>query len=147
MVDIHAKSPMVRVAVAEGFIKLRKETLKMIAEGKVEKGDVYSVSQVAGILAAKNTPRIIPLCHPIPIEKVDVSFELSEDRLYVRASVKSTAKTGVEMEALTAVSTALLSVWDMVKKYEKDENGQYPYTQIGGIRVLEKTKRMVKLED
>ncbi len=144
MVDISSKEIVSRYARAKGRIKLKKETIKLIRENKIEKGDVFSVSKTAGILAAKNTPQIIPLCHPIPLEAVDVSFEIKGNFVEVTAEVRSTGKTGVEMEALTAVSASLLTVWDMVKKYEKDIEGNYPYTEISNIRVIEKVKE--KLE-
>ncbi len=141
MVDIHAKRPILRIAKAEGAIYLKPETIELIRRRKIEKGDVISVSTVSAIMAAKNTPQILPLCHPIPIENVNVEFELHKDKVKVIVTVKSTSKTGVEMEALTAVSAALLCIWDMVKKYEKDKLGQYPYTRIEYIRVLEKIKK------
>ena len=141
MIDITYKPDVYREAIAEGKIKLRKETLKLIKEGKVEKGDVLSASQIASILAVKKTPELIPLCHPIPITHVSVNWFFGEDYLGVRVTVKTTAKTGAEMEALTGVLTALLNVWDMVKKYEKDEKGRYPYTLIYDVRVIKKSKQ------
>ena len=143
MIDISEKPVIVREAVAEGTILLRPETLKKIREGRIEKGDVESVATVAAILAAKNTPNIVPLCHPIPLHSVDVQFSYGDNSVTVRVTVKTKAETGVEMEALTAVSAALLAVWDMVKKYEKDEKGQYPITRIENIRVVRKEKRVL----
>ncbi len=140
MVDIHSKKPILRIARAEGVISLKPQTIELIRERKIEKGDVISVSTVSAIMAAKNTPQILPLCHPIPIENVSLEFELHKDKVKVLVTVKSTSKTGVEMEALTAASAALLCIWDMVKKYEKDEFGQYPHTKIEYIRVLKKIK-------
>lgn len=142
MVDISEKESTVRTAIAEGYIKLRKETIERIKNGKIEKGDVISVAKIAAILAAKKTSELLPLCHPIPLESVNVDVELDERREEVKvvAEIKAHYKTGVEMEALTAVSVALLTIWDMVKKYEKDEKGQYPETVIHDIRVLRKTK-------
>ena len=141
MVDVTPKPVVYREAVAEGAIRLRPETVKLIREGRVEKGDVFTVASIAGILAAKKTPELIPLCHPIPLTKVDVECHVEgEDWVVCRARVVAEAKTGVEMEALTAVTVALLTVWDMVKKYEKDEAGQYPYTRIEYVRVVEKKK-------
>ncbi len=140
MVGVGHKPDVLRVAVAEGKILLRRETLKLIREGRVEKGNPLLSAQLAGIMAAKRTPELIPLCHPIPITKVDVDTHVEEDGVRVRARVEAVAKTGVEMEALTAVSVALLTVWDMVKQYEKDEAGRYPHTAITGIRVLSKIK-------
>ena len=140
MVDISAKNDVIRIAVAEGMIRLRKETVEAIKGGRVPKGDVLTVASVAGIMAVKKTPEIIPMCHPIPITSVSTDFELLEDGVKVRCTVKSVGKTGVEMEALTGVSVALLTVWDMVKSLEKDESGNYPQTAIEYIRVLEKVK-------
>ncbi len=141
MVDITGKKEVYREATAEGVIRLRKETVDRIRRGEVEKGDVFTVAKVAAILAAKNTWNLIPLCHPIPVTNVsaDIAIE-GDDRVKVTVKVKTTAKTGVEMEALTATAVALLTIWDMVKKYEKDEEGQYPFTRIEYIRVTSKVK-------
>lgn len=141
MVDITDKLNEYREATAVGEICLKEDTLKKILEGKVEKGDVFSIAQVAAIMAAKKTSEIIPLCHHIPITGADVSFRTTERGLEVKATIRSTSKTGVEMEALTAVSVALLTIWDMVKKLEKDERGQYPSTKITYIYVESKLKR------
>ena len=142
MVDIGKKPTIYREATAEGIIKLKSETLKFIREGKVEKGDVFESAKVAGILAAKKTSELIPLCHPLPLSNVNVNVEANQkSAVAVKATVKAHAKTGVEMEALVAVSTALLTVWDMTKQYEKDKDGQYPTTAINNIRVLHKVKR------
>jgi cyclic pyranopterin phosphate synthase len=140
MVDITEKEEVYREATAEGVIRLRRETLEKIKRGEVPKGDVVSVAKTAAILAVKKTWEMIPLCHPIPITFVDVNVELQEDAVKVAVNVRTTARTGVEMEALTGASVALLTVWDMVKALEKDERGQYPYTEISSIRVVEKVK-------
>ena len=141
MIDITGKEVVYREAVAEGVIRLKPETIKRIREGRVEKGDVLTVSRIAAINAVKKTPDLLPLCHNIPITHVNVEYEfIAEDKLKVRVVVKSTAKTGVEMEALTGASIALLNIWDMVKKYEKDEKGQYPDTWIEYVRVVKKIK-------
>ncbi|MEM0010853.1 MAG: cyclic pyranopterin monophosphate synthase MoaC [Candidatus Bathyarchaeia archaeon] len=141
MVDITAKPESYREATARGRITLRPETVKLIKEGSVEKGDPIYTAKIAGILAAKNTPALIPLCHPIPLTNVDINVRIIDERtLEVEATVKSRAQTGVEMEALFATSVALLTIWDMVKKYEKDSEGQYPYTSIQDIRVVRKVK-------
>ncbi len=141
MVDVSSKGEVVRVARAEGVIRLNPETIKLIVSGKIEKGDVFTVAKVAAISAVKRTWEILPLCHNIPITYVNVSFEIvGEDRVRVETLVKAIAKTGVEMEALVGASVALLTVWDMVKKYEKDERGQYPHTAIEYVRVVEKVK-------
>jgi len=141
MVDVTDKVDMYREAEAEGFIKLRPQTLKRILEGNVEKGDVFSTTNIAAILAAKKTSELLPLCHPIPLTNVSVHIDVENEGIRVRASVKAVGKTGVEMEALVATTVALLNIWDMVKKYEKDENGQYPHTEITGIKVRSKIKR------
>ncbi|MFP3268603.1 MAG: cyclic pyranopterin monophosphate synthase MoaC [Desulfurococcales archaeon] len=141
MIDIGEKEEVYREATAVGRIRLKKETIKIIKEGKVEKGDVIATATIAAILAVKKTPEILPLTHNIPITSVDVRFEFEEDLVTVYVTVKAYAKTGVEMEALNGASSALLNIWDMVKKYEKDEHGQYPMTAIEEIKVLEKVKK------
>ncbi len=141
MVDISEKKELVRIARAEGFIRLKKETIEAIKSGNVPKGDVLTTANIAGILAVKKTPEIIPMCHPIPITSVSIDFELSDEGIKAICTVKSVGKTGVEMEALTGVSVALLTIWDMVKALEKDETGNYPHTAIEYIRVVEKVKR------
>jgi len=141
MVDITGKTTTYREAQAEGIIRLKPDTVRKIIEGRIEKGDVFTVSRIAAINAVKKTPDLIPLCHNIPITHVNVDFDvIGNDRIMVRVTVKTSAKTGVEMEALAGVSTALLNIWDMVKKYEKDEQGQYPDTLIEYIRVVYKKK-------
>ncbi len=140
MVDITSKPDSYREATARGRIKLKPETVRRIREGRVEKGDVEQVASVAAIMAVKRTPEILPLCHPLPITGVKVTFSYGPDHVEAVVTVKTTAKTGVEMEALTGVTVALLTVWDMVKQYEKDERGQYPTTRIEGVEVVEKVK-------
>ena len=142
MVDISGKPEIYREAVAEGSIKLKKETIKLIREKKISKGDPLSTARIAAVLAAKNTSSIIPLCHQIPLTTVKVDLRIVDDsRVVVEARVKSIAQTGVEMEALTAVAVALLTIWDMTKQYEKDEKGEYPNTSIENIVLLRKIKR------
>ena len=121
MVDVGWKPDTERVAVAKGEVQMRPETLRLIAEGGVPKGDVLAVAQVAGIMAAKRTPDLIPLCHPLQLTQVDVEFEIDEpgSRIEITATVRSRGKTGVEMEALTAVSVAGLTIYDMAKAVEK----------------------------
>jgi cyclic pyranopterin phosphate synthase len=140
MVDVGSKEEQVRIAEAVGRITLRPETIQRIKSNSIEKGDVTSCAQIAGILSAKRTYEIIPLCHPIPITNVAVKLEVEGSDVVVTSKVSAVAKTGVEMEALTATTSALLTVWDMTKKYEKDDKGQYPSTMITEIRVLRKTK-------
>ncbi|MBP2147198.1 cyclic pyranopterin phosphate synthase [Methanofollis sp. W23] len=144
MVDVSAKPDVVRTAIAAGRIYLRPETLEAIRSGTAVKGNVLATARVAATLAVKDTSRIIPMCHPLALGGVEVEFEeTGEDAIEARVSVRSYGKTGVEMEALTGVSAALLTVWDMVKSAEKDEDGQYPVTRIEGIRVIKKTKGTV----
>lgn len=140
MVDISHKEPVAREATASGIISLKKETIALIRKNAIEKGDVLAVARVAAIQAVKRTPDTIPLCHPIPVEHISVDFEVGENEITVTVTVRTTAKTGVEMEALAGVSAALLTVWDMTKKYEKDLHGQYTTTIIREIKVVEKRK-------
>jgi cyclic pyranopterin monophosphate synthase len=133
MVDVSAKMPTERLAVAEGRVVMTKSTLDLVLQGDTKKGDVLGVARIAGIMAAKKTHALIPLCHPLPISQVEV--EIAPDHqlpgLIVRASVKVTGATGVEMEALTAVSVACLTIYDMAKAVERG-------MRIEGIRLLEK---------
>ena len=140
MIDISHKEIVMREAKAIGKIILKKETIDLIKKNAIEKGDVITIAKIAAIQAIKNTSEIIPLCHPIPIEYISIEFNIKENEIEVLSLVRTNAKTGVEMEALTGVSVALLTIWDMVKKYEKDEKGQYPNTLIKEIRVIEKSK-------
>jgi cyclic pyranopterin phosphate synthase len=140
MIDIGDKFIVRRIARAKGEIELKPETIASIKEGGVKKGDVFTVARVAGINAVKNTPSIIPLCHPIPVDFIGIDFELKENSIVCSCQVKADYKTGVEMEALVGTATALLTIWDMVKYLEKDERGQYPQTRILNIEVVEKTK-------
>jgi cyclic pyranopterin phosphate synthase len=146
MVDIGSKPVVNRSATATGRIVLREETVKKIRSGEIEKGDPISTARIAAFLAAKATSTIIPLCHPISLTSIQIHEQLGNTEISITVTVKATAKTGVEMEALTAVSAALLTVWDMTKQYEKDKNGQYPATSIEEIRVTNKTKESVRVE-
>jgi cyclic pyranopterin phosphate synthase len=133
MVDVSAKDATERVAVAEGFVVMSAETLKLIVDGNAKKGDVLGTARIAGIMAAKRTSDLIPLCHPLALSKVTLDIVL-DDKLpgcRVEASVKVTGPTGVEMEALTAVSVACLTIYDMIKAVERG-------VHIEGIRLLEK---------
>lgn len=143
MIDISHKPVVKRVAEAEGKIWLQPETIQKIRQGNIEKGDVFSTANISGILAAKKTPKLIPLCHLIPLSKVDLHFTIHEKHVTARCTVIGEYKTGVEMEALVGVSTALLTIWDMVKYLEKDERGQYPHTKITDIKVLKKKKEKI----
>lgn len=140
MVEVSGKEEVKRVAKARGRIHLREETIKLIKEGKAEKGNVLTTAQVAATLAVKRTPDLIPMCHPLPISGVEVSFDLEKDSIEATVEVRCVARTGVEMEAITGVAIALLTIWDMVKSVEKDEKGQYPVTGISDIEVIEKKK-------
>jgi len=141
MVDITGKSEVYREAMARGSIQLREQTIELIKRGKVEKGDPLYTAKIAGILAAKNTSSLIPLCHPIPLTNVDLDAKIVNDSMVsVEATVKTRAQTGVEMEALVSCAAALLTIWDMTKQYEKDQDGQYPHTLIRDIRVTRKVK-------
>ena len=141
MVDVTAKPEVYREAAAEGIIKLKSKTVKLIKEGKIEKGDPLQAAKIAGVLAAKNTSSLIPLCHPLPLTDVKLAVEVVDrSTVKVEATVKTKAQTGVEMEALVAAAVALLTIWDMTKMYEKDERGQYPTTAVQDIRVTRKVK-------
>jgi cyclic pyranopterin phosphate synthase len=141
MVDITTKPEIFREAVAVGKLKLRAETVERIKKGTIAKGDPIYTAKIAGILAAKNTPTIIPLCHPLPLTNVKVEIEvIDEITIKVTSTVRTRAQTGVEMEALVATSVALLTIWDMVKQYEKNATGQYPFTAIETIQVIRKVK-------
>ena len=132
MVDVSAKATTVRVAVAEGVVAIAPAALAAIARGAVAKGDVLAVARVAGIMAAKRTADLIPLCHPLPISGVDLDLAVEDAGIRATATVRTTHTTGVEMEALTAVSVALLTVYDMAKALDRGMT-------IGGVRLLSKS--------
>jgi cyclic pyranopterin phosphate synthase len=140
MIDVSDKKVVPRKAVAEGEITLKKETIEEIRQGTVKKGDVLTVARTTGLNAVKQTSNLIPMCHPIPITFAGVDFDLHDEKILCRCEVRADYKTGVEMEAITGVSLALLTVWDMVKYLEKDEKGQYPHTRITNIIVTSKEK-------
>ncbi|MEE9489464.1 MAG: cyclic pyranopterin monophosphate synthase MoaC [Thermoplasmata archaeon] len=140
MVDIQDKTSTSRGAISEGFLLLRDGTLEAVRAGRTKKGDPVKTSEVAAIQAVKDTPRLIPFCHPIPLTNVAVELEVLDDRVRCECRVKAHYKTGVEMESLVGVTVALLTFWDMVKYLEKDQAGQYPHTRIEGIRVISKVK-------
>ena len=119
MVDVTAKADTSRTAIARGAILLAPETLQLLRDNAVPKGDALATARIAGIMAAKKTSELIPLCHPLPITKASVDLKLAEDRVEIEATVSVTGKTGVEMEALTAVSVAALTLYDMVKAVDK----------------------------
>src|SRR4030065_1199192 len=127
MVDVSGKGEILREATAKGTIKLKPETVNLIKEKKTPKADPLYTAKIAGVLAAKKTSDLIPLCHPLPLTSIEVEAKiLGESTIEVSATVKTRAQTGGEMEALTAVSVALLTVWDMTKQYEKDAKGAWP---------------------
>jgi cyclic pyranopterin phosphate synthase len=140
MVDIGNKAIVKRIAIAEGKIKLKESTIRAIKEQKIKKGDPLDIATTAGLTGAKRTSDLIPLCHPIPITNIDISFRLGLTTITARCEVKAEYKTGVEMEALVGVTNSLLTIWDMTKYLEKDKEGQYPGTRIYGIRVVRKEK-------
>ena len=133
MVDVGDKPDTVRVAVAEGTVTMQPETLRLIREGSLKKGDVLTVARVAGIMAAKRTAELIPLCHPIALNKIGIEISLDEaaNAVHIVATARTTGKTGVEMEVLTAVSVAALTIYDMAKAVDRG-------MRIGDIRLLEK---------
>ena len=134
MVDIGDKDVTSREAVARGHVSIQPETLRLIKEGLMKKGDVLTIAQLAGIMGAKKTSELIPLCHPLPLDRVDVDLELDEKegRINITATAKTTARTGVEMEALTAVSVAALTLYDMCKSVDRE-------MRIEAVRLVEKS--------
>lgn len=133
MVDVSGKPPVHRSARAAGFIRLGPKTVELIRENSIKKGDALTVAKIAGIMGGKKTSELIPLCHQIEIEEITVDLTLEEEGVAIEASARCTGKTGIEMEALTAVSVAALTVYDMCKAVDKE-------MEIGSIRLLEKTK-------
>lgn len=136
MVDVSHKPVLLREAVAQGEIRLQKQTLKLIESQEIAKGNVLGTARLAGILAAKKTGELIPLCHPLPLTHCEVNLEIpaSRDRIRILASARIAAQTGVEMEALTAVSVAALTIYDMCKAVDKK-------MRIGPIKLISKTKK------
>ena len=132
MVDVSEKSTTVRQATAMARVRMQESTLELIRQGGMKKGDVLAVAQVAGIMAAKQTAQMIPMCHPLALSGVDISFRFEEEALVLRATVRCTGQTGVEMEALHAVSVAALTVYDMCKAVQKD-------MEITDLRLLQKS--------
>ena len=133
MVDVGSKPMQTRTAVAKGFIRLQPETVKLIRENQVKKGDVLTIAEIAGIQAAKKASDLIPLCHPLQITKADVKAELQDNGVQVTATLRCIGQTGIEMEALTGVSVALLTVYDMCKAVDKE-------MEIEGVKLVEKIK-------
>ena len=140
VVDITQKKVVLRSAIATGMLKLSQKSLDAISSNQVKKGNVIEASTIAAIQAVKETPRIIPHCHPIPLEGCKVDWELLENALHCTVSVTAHYKTGIEMEAITGVCAGLLCALDMVKSHEKDADGQYPGSEICQVRIVEKYK-------
>jgi len=135
MVDVSAKPLSARTAIATGKIRLQRQTVDLISENKIAKGDVFATARIAGIQAAKQTPQLIPLCHPLPLSDVKIDIVTSNDGAEVKCTARTVAQTGVEMEALTGVSIALLTIYDMCKAVDKE-------MRISDIRLVEKTKQL-----
>ena len=134
MVDVSAKPLGARTAIATGKIRLQPETVDLISENRIAKGDVFATARIAGIQAAKQTPQLIPLCHTLPLSDVKIDIVTSNDGAEVKCTARTVAQTGVEMEALTGVSVALLTIYDMCKAVDKE-------MRISEIRLVEKTKQ------
>jgi len=147
MIDISGKQVLLREAVASGKIILSPETIKKVRENQIKKGNPLLVAEVAALKAAKETSLLIPHCHQIPLNTVELSFSIGNDFIEVNCLVKAEAMTGVEMEALVGTSMALTTIWDMVKYLEKDADGQYPSTRISDIRVLKKIKNPISEDE
>lgn len=140
---VHDKPIVLRRAVASGRLELARATLSAIRARRVEKGDALRTAEVAGLLAVKRTPELIPHCHPVPVSGSRVDLTVRARDVVAKAEVSALYRTGVEMEALVAVTVALLTVWDMVKYLEKDERGLYPTARLTDVRVITKEKRAV----
>jgi cyclic pyranopterin phosphate synthase len=134
MVDVSAKPMSARRAVAAGKIRLQRATLDLIAKDKIAKGNVFATARVAGIQAAKQTPQLIPLCHTLPLSEVKIDIDMTSDAVNVKCTAQTIAQTGVEMDALTGVTVALLTIYDMCKAVDKQ-------MQIFDVHLLEKTKQ------
>ena len=135
MVDVSAKPLSARTAIATGKIRLQRETVDLMSANQIAKGDVFATARIAGIQAAKQTPQLIPLCHPLPLSHVAIDIVTSNDGAEVKCAARTVAQTGVEMEALTGVSIALLTIYDMCKAVDKE-------MRISDIRLVEKTKQL-----
>ncbi len=141
MIDITGKKVLLREALASGRIILSPETVKKIRENQIKKGDPLVVAEIAAMKAAKETYLLIPHCHQIPLNTVELNFSIGNNFVEANCLVKAEAMTGVEMEALVGASIALTTIWDMVKYLEKDKDGQYPSTRISDIKVVKKLKK------
>jgi len=141
MIDITGKRVLLREAVASGRIILSPETVKKIKGNQIKKGDPLVVAEIAAMKAAKETYLLIPHCHQIPLNTVELNFSIGNNFVEANCLVRAEAMTGVEMEALVGTSIALTTIWDMVKYLEKDKDGQYPSTRISDIKVIKKVKK------
>ncbi len=141
MIDITGKKVLLREALVSGRIILSPETVKKIRENQIKKGDPLVVAEIAAMKAAKETYLLIPHCHQIPLNMVELNFSIGNNFVEANCLVKAEAMTGVEMEALVGTSIALTTIWDMVKYLEKDKDGQYPSTRISDIKVVKKLKK------
>jgi len=146
MIDISGKEESERAARAYGKIKLGKDSLQAIREGKVKKGDALECARIAGTMAVKRIHELVPYCHQVPLDYIGFDFSINDESIDCKCEVKANYRTGVEMEAILGVEISLLTIWDMVKYMEKDENGQYPVACISEIRVIEKQKSKSKKE-
>lgn len=140
MIDISQKKEVRREATAQGVIHLKPSTIEQIRSNTIRKGDPLKVAEAAAMLAVKQTPLLLPHCHPIPIHSIEFASEVGADQVRITLTVVSVGRTGVEMEALVGLGIALNTIWDMVKYLEKDDKGEYPDTQITDIRVTKKSK-------
>ena len=145
MIDITSKKPMLRIATAEGSIHLNSTSMSAIINKTNEKGDVLENAKLAAIQAVKMVPQYIFMAHPISVNSVKVDFEIQENLIICKVNVKAIEKTGVEIEAMSGVLGALMAIFDLSKRYEKDENGQYPLAKLDNIRVLDKIKQELAL--
>jgi cyclic pyranopterin phosphate synthase len=144
--DVSAKPPVARRAVVDGHLRLSPATRRSIRSGRVEKGDPIAAGELAGLLAMKRTPELIPHCHVVGLTASQVEIRPSATGVRVRAVAETVNRTGVEMEALVGATVALLTVWDMVKYLEKDGRGLYPHTSLGPVRVTTKEKGVVETQ-
>jgi cyclic pyranopterin phosphate synthase len=136
MVDVSAKPQSLRIGIAKGKIKIKRATANAISRNQIGKGNVFATAQIAGIQAAKRTAELIPLCHPLPLSNVEIDFEMKGGTVSATCSARTTAQTGVEMEALVGVAIALLTIYDMCKAIDKE-------MEISDVRLVKKTKRLV----
>jgi cyclic pyranopterin monophosphate synthase len=136
MVDVSAKPHSLRTAIATGKIKIRRATANAISRNRIAKGNVFATAQIAGIQAAKRASELIPLCHPLPLSNVEIDFEMKNGVVSATCTARTTAQTGVEMEALAGVAIALLTIYDMCKAIDKE-------MEISGVRLVKKTKRVI----